>query len=96
MCHRVWRREVHGTGEVGRVQCEKDCGNPIVERNPAHPLLAGAERAAQAEPKNGQHAGQRSSAAKDDAGSEVDNTDSGVACRLGGDLPLFAKTRKES
>src|SRR5262245_47796033 len=56
---RRWRSRVDGTGEARRRDHMRDQANEVVALDPAHPLLAGADRGAEAEPEGQQHARQR-------------------------------------
>jgi len=92
-----------GSGEVDRAfdgwrfEQEKDCGDGVCEADPAHTLLSGTERAAEAEPEDGKHFCKRAVAgADDDAKSQMNDADAGLDGWLGSGLPLPADVGQEA
>ena len=92
-----------GSSEVDRavdgrgVKKKKNGGDRILEADPAHPLPAGTERAAEAEAEEGKHFGKRAgSRTDDDTKAERYDTDAGLGGRLGGGLPFLAHLGQEA
>ena len=89
--------EIDGAGEGWGLKKEEYGGDGVVEADPAHPLLAGAERAAEAEAEDRKHFGERAMApTDDDAKAEMNDANSGLYGRLGGGLPLPADIGEEA
>ena len=87
----VWGGEIDRAGEGRGIEKKQDCGDRVFEADPAHPLLAGAERATEAETEDGKHFGECAGAATDDdTKAEMDDADAGLDGRLGGGFPLPA------
>lgn len=90
--HRVRGREVYRPGESRRVEGEENGCQRVGQRDPAHPLFAGAEPSAQAEAKDGEQAAKRAGTwPQDDAEAKVHHADSGFGAGLGGGFPLLAQ-----
>jgi hypothetical protein len=87
--------EVDWTGEGRGIKGEENGGDCVVKADPAHPLLTGAQRAAQSEAKEREHAGQRTPVTQDNAKAEMDNAYAGVDSRLRSGFPLLAEIRQE-
>lgn len=92
-----------GSGEIDRagdgrgLKKEKDGGDGVGEADPAHPLPAGTERTAEAEPEDGKHFCKRAVAgADDDAKSQMNDADAGLDGWLGSGLPLPADAGQEA
>jgi len=90
-------RNVQGASEGWGLKGEKDGRDSVNERDPAHPLVAGTERASKAEAK--QRKKPRESAgtgAEHNPETEMDDANSGIGGGLGGGFPLAAKIRQKA
>jgi len=92
-----------GSGEVDwafngwGIEQKEDCGDGVGEADPAHPLAAGTERAAEAEAEEGKHFPKCTLAGtNDDAKTEIDDADTGLDGWLGSGFPLPADVGQEA
>src|SRR4051812_5799242 len=85
------RYGVHGPGECSGRERELNDTDEVVERNPAHILIAAADDATEAEAEGSQHFGQTATIfAQNETDAEIDNADIGVARGHRGGFPLLA------
>jgi len=88
---RIGRSEVNGAFESGRVEEEKDGGQGVGERDPAHVLTTVAEPATQAEAEDGQQTRECAICGVEyNAEAEVEDADASVDGGPGCCLPLLA------
>ena len=93
----VWGGEIDRAGKGWGLEKKQDCGYGVLEADPAHPLLAGAERSAETQAEKGKHFGECTFAATDDdTKAKMHDADAGLDGRLGGVLPLLADVGQET
>src|SRR4030095_12265763 len=77
--YRIRARNVHGPAKIFILDREIDNADCVIERYPAHPLLAASDNAADTELERRKHSSQRPAIfQQDDARPQKDRTDPGV------------------